>query len=154
MSGLQPLVSVWFQSLFTPFLRVLFTFPLQYWFAIGLPVVFRLTRWCWWIQTEFHRLRPTQDTARWHLHCDYGTFTLFGGLFHDLLLYKYLPRRSPTTPMGTPMGLASSVFARHYSRNHFCFLFLRLLRCFSSAGLRLFHAVFNCIGCPIRTPAD
>jgi hypothetical protein len=35
-----------------------------------------------------------------------------------------------------------------------CFLFLRLLRCFSSAGLRLYHAVFNCIGCPIRTPAD
>lgn len=63
-AGLRPLVSAWFQSLFTPLLRVLFTFPLQYWFAIGLPVVFRLTRWCWWIQTEFHRLRPTQDTAR------------------------------------------------------------------------------------------
>ena len=31
-------------------------------------------------------------------------------------------------------GLGSSAFARHYSRNHFCFLFLRLLRCFSSAG--------------------
>ena len=31
-------------------------------------------------------------------------------------------------------GLGSSAFARHYSRNHYCFLFLRLLRCFSSAG--------------------
>jgi hypothetical protein len=31
-------------------------------------------------------------------------------------------------------GLGSSAFARHYSRNHCCFLFLRLLRCFSSAG--------------------
>jgi len=30
------------------------------------------------------------------------------------------------------MGLASSDFARHYSRNHFCFLFLRVLRCFTS----------------------
>ena len=29
-------------------------------------------------------------------------------------------------------GLASSAFARHYSRNHFCFLFLRVLRCFTS----------------------
>ncbi len=29
-------------------------------------------------------------------------------------------------------GLASSDFARHYSRNHFCFLFLRVLRCFTS----------------------
>ena len=31
-------------------------------------------------------------------------------------------------------GLASSDFARHYSRNLIGFLFLRLLRCFSSAG--------------------
>lgn len=29
-------------------------------------------------------------------------------------------------------GLASSSFARHYSRNHGCFLFLRVLRCFTS----------------------
>ena len=29
-------------------------------------------------------------------------------------------------------GLASSDFARHYSRNHNCFLFLRVLRCFTS----------------------
>ena len=32
-------------------------------------------------------------------------------------------------------GLGSCAFARHYWRNHFCFLFLRLLRCFSSPGL-------------------
>ncbi len=29
-------------------------------------------------------------------------------------------------------GLASSAFAHHYSRNHTCFLFLRVLRCFTS----------------------
>jgi hypothetical protein len=29
-------------------------------------------------------------------------------------------------------GLASSGFARHYSRNHCCFLFLTVLRCFTS----------------------
>ena len=29
-------------------------------------------------------------------------------------------------------GLASSAFARHYSRNHNCFLFLWVLRCFTS----------------------
>ena len=29
-------------------------------------------------------------------------------------------------------GLGSSAFARHYLRNHCCFLFLRVLRCFSS----------------------
>ena len=60
--GLRPLVSVWFQVLFTPFLRVLFTFPSQYWFTIGLSGVFSLTRWCWQFHTGFHRPRATQDT--------------------------------------------------------------------------------------------
>ena len=31
-------------------------------------------------------------------------------------------------------GLGSSAFARHYLRNHCYFLFLRVLRCFSSPG--------------------
>ena len=38
------------------------------------------------------------------------------------------------TPGRSRPGLGSSAFARRYSRNHFCFLFLRLLRCFSSPG--------------------
>ena len=39
---LLPLVGTRFQILFHHFLRVLFTFPLRYWFAIGLPVVLGL----------------------------------------------------------------------------------------------------------------
>ena len=43
-----------------------------------------------------------------------------------------LPR---SEPRGAPRpGLGSSRFARRYSGNHFCFLLLRLLRCFSSPG--------------------
>ena len=38
------------------------------------------------------------------------------------------------TPECTHSGLGSSALARHYLRNHCCFLFLRLLRCFSSPG--------------------
>ena len=38
------------------------------------------------------------------------------------------------TPACTHAGLGSSGSARRYSRNHCCFLFLRLLRCFSSPG--------------------
>ena len=38
------------------------------------------------------------------------------------------------TPKCTHLGLGSSGFARRYFRNHCCFLFLRLLRCFSSPG--------------------
>ncbi len=32
------------------------------------------------------------------------------------------------------IGLGYSHFDRHYSGNHFCFIFLRVLRCFSSPG--------------------
>ena len=38
------------------------------------------------------------------------------------------------TPKCTHFGLGSSAFARRYLRNRCFFLFLRLLRCFSSAG--------------------
>ena len=38
------------------------------------------------------------------------------------------------TPWCTHHGLGSSLFARRYSGNRFFFLFLRLLRCFSSPG--------------------
>ena len=31
-------------------------------------------------------------------------------------------------------GLGYFPFARHYSGNHYCFLFLQVLRCFSSLG--------------------
>ena len=137
-SGLRPLVSVRFQGLFTPLLRVLFTFPLRYWFTIGLSVVFRLGGWCRRIQTGFLQPRPTQDTARYNTTFAYRTITPFGQSFQTVQLIMLSPQRSPTTPVSTLTGLASSDFARHYSRNHYCFLFLSLLRCFSSGGSRLF----------------
>ena len=85
--GLRPLVSVWFQVLFTPFLRVLFTFPLQYWFAIGLSVVFSLTRWCWHIQTEFLRFRLTHVSLIYPFV--YGAITLYGRHSHVVPLSIY-----------------------------------------------------------------
>ena len=57
---LLPLVSVWFQGLFTPLFGVLFTFPSRYWFTIGLSGVFSLGGWSPHIQTGFHVSRPTQ----------------------------------------------------------------------------------------------
>ena len=44
-------------------LGVLFTFPSQYWFAIGLSGVFSLTGWSRLIRAEFLVFRVTQDTA-------------------------------------------------------------------------------------------
>ena len=46
-----------------------------------------------------------------------------------------LPYWSPTTPTSKLVGLGSSRFARRYSGNRVYFLFLRVLRCFSSPGL-------------------
>jgi hypothetical protein len=41
-------------------------------------------------------------------------------------------------------GLGCSAFARHYLRNHYCFLFLWVLRCFSSPGsLLLFQEMLR-----------
>ncbi len=54
-------------------------------------------------------------------------------------------------------GLGSSPFDRHYSGNHYCFLLLRVLRCFSSPGLPPACAewcAFSAPGCPIRISAD
>ncbi len=52
-------------------------------------------------------------------------------------------------------GLGCSNFARRYYRNHFCFLLLRVLRCFSSPGSLPFgYYIFNIVGFPIRISAD
>ena len=78
----------------------------------------------------------------------YGAITHSGAAFqrtstsHTL---SYCPHRRQTMKETLPQphnrnpcrvshdhGLASSDFARHYSRNHNCFLFLRVLRCFTS----------------------
>ena len=63
------------------------------------------------------------------------------------LMAVLLPRRCRNTD-----GLGSCAFARHYLRNHVCFLFLRVLRCFSSPGLpgTLCRTCQKQVGCPIR----
>ena|GEM_PF-914157 len=87
--------------------------------------------------------------------CVYGTVTPCGLVFQTSSTSVGRPCASPSTPSGMPDGLGSSAFARHYSRNHCCFLFLRVLRCFSSPGRSPCGSpVFNRGGSPIRTPAD
>ena len=52
-----------FRNCFTPLRGVLFTFPSQYLFTIGLSGVFSLTGWSRLIHAEFLVIRVTQDTA-------------------------------------------------------------------------------------------
>ncbi len=64
----------------------------------------------------------------------YGAFTLSGWLSqnHSARLIESIPRSEPRDD--SHPGLGSFHFARRYFGNHCCFLFLRLLRCFSSPG--------------------
>ena len=63
----------------------------------------------------------------------YGAFTLSGWLSQNHSARLSL-NHAVHTPVCTHTGLGSSGFARRYSRNRCFFLFLRLLRCFSSPG--------------------
>ena len=68
----------------------------------------------------------------------YGPFTLCGSAFQHFPLTCRLPLSAVLQPRRMRChipGLGWCAFARHYLRNHFCFLFLRVRRCFSSPGL-------------------
>ena len=79
--------------------------------------------------------RPTQDPAKSLRNFAYGALTLSGLSFQIILLSLQVLYRSPTPPTGKPAGLGSFLFARRYLGNRFFFLFLQLLRCFSSLRL-------------------
>ena len=73
------------------------------------------------------------------------------------------PRNCNACQLSHSHGLASSAFARHYSRNHGCFLFLWVLRCFTSPrSLQLPYTfrqrspdtTLDIQGFPIRTSPD
>ena len=93
----------------------------------------------------------------------YAAVTLYGRPFQTVRLTLRIPRCGPATP-GSPCespGLGCSEFARHYYRNHGCFLFLWVLRWFTSPGsLRtpMNSGCDNCcsqqLGFPIRTSPD
>ena len=97
--------------------------------------IFSLARWSAQIQSTFHEHRPTQVPSP----CSSVSPT---GLspssvpastrvrFHS----RYPVLEGPTTPILKRTGLGFSRFARRYWGNRCLFLFLELLRCFSSLG--------------------
>ena len=130
---LSLLVNIRFQVLFLSPPGVLFTFPSRYYslsvtwsylaFGDG-PPFFRLDFSC-------------PDVLR-ILLASFGFrlqgFHLSRLPFQVIRLPAVLLSRSHYPTCITTRGLGFSDFARHYFRNHFCFLFLRVLRCFSSPG--------------------
>ena len=108
--------------------------------AIGHQVVFSLTGWSPLLPTGFHVPRGTLDPAALPLTSPTGLSPSPAGLPRAVWL-SLAVACAVRTPPCSHGGLGSSGSARRYSRNHFlslrtdfCFLFLRLLRCFSSPG--------------------
>ncbi len=111
------------------------------------------------VPTDSHRITRVPRYSGYHyltISFPYGAITRYGTTF------QWLPVRSCSNVVALQprhrrngTGLGWSDFARRYSRNHYCFLLLRVLRCFSSPGLPpCGYYIFNIVGCPIRIPAD
>ena len=111
---------------------MLFTFPSRYWYAIGLTGVFSLAGWARLIRAGFLVSRVTQDTTR-------PSRDSYTGLSPSLteLSRTFYSRSKCHSVVLQPLhaGLGSSPVARHYWGNHCYFLFLEVLRCFSSLRL-------------------
>ena len=94
-------------------------------------------RWSAQIHTAFHVCRITQEHPRVSADFDYGGFTLCAGAFHLLHLSFKIPHRGPTTPE-TSLRFGLFRFRSPLLTESILFLFLRLLRCFTSPGIACF----------------
>ena len=117
LNGLCLLVSTRFQVLFHSPPGVLFTFPSRYCSTIGHQVVFRLGGWSPRLPTGFLVSRGTLDPAIQVLSFKYVALTLSGRPSHAVLLEMTLHIAVRNPGDIATSGLASSAFARHYSRN-------------------------------------
>ena len=136
------LVGIWFQVYFTALTGLLFTFPSRYLFTIGLekyldlPVSTgrfpRAIRVPGYLRTE---------TKKAFCFNSWGYHPL-GPIFPDRQANKKLCNFSAINGISLPRNpyciattsLVSSAFARRYLRNAYLFLFLLVLKCFTSQG--------------------
>src|SRR5690606_15239560 len=111
---------------FTLLFEVLFTFPSQYLFTIGLSGVFSLGGWSPHIQTGFHVSRPTHLSSKYAFHIP-GCHRL----------WPFFPKRS--IKLIKTFGIIR--FRSSLLTESLRFLILRVLRYFSFPGLH--HVVNN-----------
>ena len=104
------------------------------------------------------RISPVPPYSGYHTQQTiyaYGIITLYDSTFQKIQLDVYCYKWSYNPQAARRSSLGSSLFARHYSGNHDCFLFLPVLRCFSSRGWLSFeYYTFSIVGCPIRRSRD
>ena len=118
--------------------------------GVGPPASHRIPRVLWYSGTSYSLLLFT-----------YAAFTLSGPAFQQCSIKNILCSCWPATPESMLSGLGSFPFARRYSGNRCFFLFLPVLRCFSSrSSLRMSYVfthgcqVFYLPGFPIRISRD
>ena len=92
------------------------------------------------VLADSHRISPVpcySGTLLGHSSYTYRAFTFYGVAFQATSISTSGPVMQALQPRyrRNDIGLGCSPFARHYLGNHYCFLFLRVLRCFSSPGL-------------------
>ena len=128
---LSLLVNTRFQILFHSPPGVLFTFPSRYLCAIGHQGVFSLRGWSPCIPTGFHV--PCGTRLEWH------TFTSHTGLLPPVVdcSKSFCSLHMPYLKLG------STPFARRYLEYRGFFLFLGVLRCFSSPGIPFIRYEFT-----------
>ena len=115
---------------------MLFTFPSRYWYTIGLTGVFSLAGWSRRIRAGFLVSRVTQDTTGPRVASHTGlspSMAVLSRTFRSRIKCRsvvLLPRHCiATAPVwAVPRSLATT------GGITVCFLFLEVLRCFSSLG--------------------
>lgn len=104
------------------------------------------------VLVDSHKASPTSRYSGFHypiITYPYAALMLYGRVSHPVpvhfdihvVVLQPLLCRNIT-------GLGFFHFARHYSGNHYCFLFLCLLRCFSSAGSRIYATILQIVRFP------
>ena len=110
--------------------------------------------WSAWIHTRFHVSGATQDTTRSASVFEYGAITLFGPPFQTVLLTSafHIVALQPRQDKSRRFGLAR--FRSPLLTGSILFLFLRILRCFTSprvalSGLCIHPEVTPCYRCRV-----
>ena len=136
--GLRPLVGVWFQDLFHSVIHGSFHLSLTvlvHYRSLRSIQPYRM------VPADSHKASPTSRYSGYHypsISYVYVAVTRYGQVSHPVLLQLtiHVVVLQPQLCRNIA-GLGSFPFARHYSGNHYYFLFLCLLRCFSSARSRI-----------------
>ena len=135
-SGLLPLVGVWFQVLFHSLVQSSFHLSLT------VLVHYRSLR-C----IQPYRMVPADSDRISHVPPYSGYYQVINKFhirdchalwfnFPEKFYYLFIVHIVVLQPhlCRNKNGLGYFLFARHYSGNHYCFLFLQVLRCFTSLG--------------------